>query len=48
MFDLLLRWARTKLPKEIKKQVEEWRFKSGAQIICLVAYSDGKQVTALP
>ena len=28
-----------KLPKEIKKKVEEWKFMSGALVMCLVAYS---------
>jgi hypothetical protein len=38
------RRARTKLPKDIKKKLEEWRFASGAAILCLVAYSDGSNV----
>ena len=33
-----------KLPKEIKKKVEEWKFMSGALVMCLVAYYDGKGV----
>ena len=31
-----------KLPTEIKKKIEEWKFTNGALVICLVAYSDGK------
>jgi hypothetical protein len=38
------RRARTRLPKDIKKTLEEWRFASGASILCLVAYSDGSNV----
>jgi hypothetical protein len=38
------RRARTKLPKDIKKKLEEWRFESGAAFLCLVAYSDGFNV----
>ena len=38
------RRARTKLPKDIKKKLEEWRFESGAELLCLVAYSDGSNV----
>jgi hypothetical protein len=40
-----LRRAKTKLPGEIKKKIEEWKFTSGAFVMCLVAYSDGKEVT---
>ena len=36
--------AKGKLPKEMKKKVEEWKFNSGAVIMCMVAYYDGKQV----
>ena len=39
-----LRKARTKLPAEIKKKIEEWKFSSGALVVCLVAFSDGKDV----
>ena len=28
----------------MKKKVEEWKFKSGALVMCMVAYSDGKNV----
>ena len=38
--------AKMKLPKEIKKKVEKWKFMSGALVMCLVAYSDGKVVQA--
>jgi hypothetical protein len=38
------RMARTKLPKDIKKRTEEWKFSSGALMMSLVAYSDGKNV----
>jgi hypothetical protein len=33
--------AKTTLPTSIKNELEEWNFKSGAVMICLVAYSDG-------
>jgi len=39
-----LRRAKKKLPGEIKKKVEEWKFSSGALVMCLVAYSDGQDV----
>ena len=39
--------AETKLPKDIKKKIEEWKFTSGALVMCLVAYHDGKDVQAL-
>lgn len=38
------RMAKKKLPKEIKKKLEEWKFASGALMMCLVAYPDGKTV----
>jgi hypothetical protein len=38
------RRAQKKLPKEIKKKLEEWKFSSGALVLCLVAYSDGQEV----
>lgn len=38
------RRAKTKLPKEMQKKVDEWKFSSGALVMCLVAYSDGQQV----
>lgn len=41
-----IRTAKGKLPKQIKKNVEEWKFSSGALMVCLVAYSDGKEVQA--
>ena len=28
----------------MKKKVEEWKFKSGALVMCMVVYSDGKNV----
>ena len=40
------RRAKTKLPNDIKKKVEEWKFLSGALVVCLVAYSDGQDVSA--
>jgi hypothetical protein len=46
MHDLLLRRAKTKLPKDIKKKVDEWKFGSGALVMCLVAYSDGQDIHA--
>jgi hypothetical protein len=27
---------------EIKRKIEEWKFSSGALVMCIVAYSDGK------
>lgn len=39
--------AKTKLPKDIKKKVEEWKFMSGALMLCLVAYYDGEDVQTL-
>ena len=39
--DILLREAKKKLAKDIKKKVDEWKFGSGALVMCLVAYSDG-------
>jgi hypothetical protein len=38
------RMAKTKLPKDIRKKVEEWKSASGALVMCLVVYYDGKQV----
>jgi hypothetical protein len=43
----MFRNARSKLPKEIRKKVEEWKFSSGVQVLCLVAYSDGQDVQTL-
>jgi hypothetical protein len=40
----MTRRARTKLPKDIKKKLDEWKFRSGAEIMCLVAYSNGEDV----
>ena len=31
-----------KLPNDIKKKVEEWKFDSGALVLCLVAYPEGR------
>ena len=42
----MFRNAKTKLPKEIQQKVDEWKFSSGAQVFCLVFYSDGKDVWA--
>jgi len=36
--------AKKKLPTEVKKKVEDWKFSSGALVMCLVAYSDGHDV----
>jgi hypothetical protein len=36
--------AKKKLPTEVKKKVEEWKFSSGALVMCLVAYSDGNDI----
>jgi hypothetical protein len=36
------RSAKNKLPKDVRKKVEDWKFSSGALVLCLVAYSDGK------
>jgi len=36
--------AKKKLPTEVKKKVEDWKFSSGALVMCLVAYSDGQDV----
>jgi hypothetical protein len=47
IYDYLLRTAKKKLPKEVKKKVEEWKFSSGALVMCLVAYSDGQDVQTL-
>ena len=41
---ILLRRAKTKLPKEIRKKLDDWKFSSGAVILCLVAFSDGQNV----
>lgn len=38
------RRAKTKLPGEVKKKVEDWKFSTGALVMCLVAYPDGKDV----
>jgi hypothetical protein len=40
----MARRARKKLPAEIRKKLEEWKFSSGAWILCLVAYPDGEDV----
>lgn len=42
----LLRRAKTKLPKDVKKHVDEWKSGSGALAICLVAYYDGTEIQA--
>lgn len=42
----MLRHAKNKLPNAIKKKVEDWKFSSGAVVMCLVAYSDGDDVQA--
>ena len=38
------RWAKKKLPGQVKKKIEEWKFAGGALVMCLVAYSDGHDV----
>ena len=38
------REAKGKLPKEMKKKVEEWKFEGRALVMCMVAYLDGKNV----
>ena len=43
-YDHLDRMAKKKLPAEVKKKVEEWKFSRGALVMCLVAYSDGHDV----
>jgi hypothetical protein len=40
----MLRWAKKKLPGEVKKKIEDWKLASGAMIMCLVAYSDGQSI----
>jgi hypothetical protein len=40
----MLRWAKKKLPGEVKKKIEDWKLASGAMIMCLVAYSDGQGI----
>jgi hypothetical protein len=40
----MARRARKKLPKDIQKKLEDWKFSSGALMICLVAYSNGDDV----
>lgn len=37
----LFRNAKRKLPNEISKAVQNWKFSSGALVMCLVAYPDG-------
>ena len=39
----MCRRVKNKLPKEIQKTIEEWKFSSGALIMCLVAYSDEQE-----
>jgi hypothetical protein len=43
-FHISFRKAKTKLPKEIKMKVDEWKFGAGVLMMCLVAYSDGDDV----
>lgn len=38
------RKARTKLPKQIQKKVDEWKFTSGALMLCMVAYREGDEL----
>jgi len=40
----LARRARKKLPKEMKRKVDEWNFLSGAVIMSMAAYKDGDDV----
>jgi hypothetical protein len=42
----LLRRAKTKLPKEVKKTVDDWKSGCGALALCLVAYYDGAEIKA--
>jgi hypothetical protein len=42
--DDLLRIAKKKLLTQVKKKNEDWKFLSGASVMCLVAYSDGHDV----
>ena len=42
--DDFVRNAKSKLLKQMKKKVEEWKLLSGALVMCLVAYSDGQEV----
>jgi hypothetical protein len=41
---MILRRAKNKLPKDIRKKVDQWKFDSGALVMCLVAYLDGDNV----
>jgi hypothetical protein len=34
--------AKKKLPTKVKKKIEKWKFSSGALVMCLVAYSNGR------
>ena len=41
------RMVKKKLPKDIRKKIEEWKLSSGALVMCIVAYSDGHSVNGL-
>jgi hypothetical protein len=43
----MLRNAKNKLVGDIRKKVEEWKFESGALVMCLVAYKNEEDVHAL-
>jgi hypothetical protein len=36
--------AKKKLLTEVKKEIEKWKFLSGALVMCLVAYSNERNV----
>jgi hypothetical protein len=46
IYFILLRRAKTKLPKDVKKKVDEWKSGSGALAICFLAYYDGSDIQA--
>lgn len=43
---LLLRNAK-KIHIEMQEKIEEWKFETGAVIMCMVAYKEGNEVRAL-
>ena len=44
IYAILNRRAKTKLPKDVKKNVDEWKARSGALALCLLAYYDGNEI----
>jgi hypothetical protein len=36
--------AKKKLPTKVKNEIEKWKFSSGVLVMCLVAYSNGRDV----